>query len=365
MVLRGHSRPVQSLSWSRDSRYLLSASRDWKCILWDLATGKPLHTVQMGAPVWGASLHPENHLVFVASLYEADPKHVDLSSGKPDIKVIPTVKESEDGSGGGATGAGSGKHLTLVTVFSRRGKCILSGTSRGVLNVIDAQTLGVVMSSKIAHGNIKHLVLSASGRSLVLNSSDRVVRVVRLPDLDRTPAAEWDPDFEVEHKFQDVVNRLQWNAIATSTSGEYVLATTYESSHDIYMWETSMGSLVKIYEGPKEELFDIEFHPSKPAIAATGLDTGAVYLWMTTIPQKWSALAPDFDELEENIDYIEREDEFDLVDGDEQLKREQDEEDGDVDVVTVERGRGELDDSFVIPLDLELNTDPPLSDDDD
>lgn len=32
----GHVKAVESLSWSRYGRYLLSASKDWKCVVWDL-----------------------------------------------------------------------------------------------------------------------------------------------------------------------------------------------------------------------------------------------------------------------------------------------------------------------------------------
>jgi COMPASS component SWD1 len=32
----GHVKAVESLSWSRHGRYLLSASKDWKCVVWDL-----------------------------------------------------------------------------------------------------------------------------------------------------------------------------------------------------------------------------------------------------------------------------------------------------------------------------------------
>lgn len=32
----GHVKGVESLSWSRHGRYLLSASKDWKCVVWDL-----------------------------------------------------------------------------------------------------------------------------------------------------------------------------------------------------------------------------------------------------------------------------------------------------------------------------------------
>jgi COMPASS component SWD1 len=160
-----------------------------------------------------------------------------------------------------------------------------------------------------------------------------------------------------------VVNRLQWNSAAVSPSGEYVLATTYESAHDIYMWETSMGSLVKIYEGPKEELVDVEFHPLRPIIAATGLDSGTIYIWSPTIPQQWSALAPDFVELEENEEYQEREDEFDFVDEEEEEnKRLMDDEEGYVDVLTVEKTKY-TEQSFIIPLFLDVVEEPIGSDD--
>jgi COMPASS component SWD1 len=56
--LRGHTRQIQSLSWSRDGRYLLSSSQDWKCVLWDLQDGSRLRTVRFGAPVYIAELHP-------------------------------------------------------------------------------------------------------------------------------------------------------------------------------------------------------------------------------------------------------------------------------------------------------------------
>ncbi|GME36299.1 set1 complex component swd1 [Neofusicoccum parvum] len=58
--LTGHTRQVQSLSWSANDRYLLSASQDWRCVLWDLKDGRRVRTVRFGAPVFIAELHPRN-----------------------------------------------------------------------------------------------------------------------------------------------------------------------------------------------------------------------------------------------------------------------------------------------------------------
>jgi COMPASS component SWD1 len=85
---------------------------------------------------------------------------------------------------------------------------------------------------------------------------------------------------------------------------------------------------------PKEEQGVIEWHPSRALLAACGIETGRIYIWSVVSPQKWSALAPDFAEVEENVEYIEREDEFDIYGQDEIHRRRLDAEDEDVDVLT-------------------------------
>lgn len=46
---------------------------------------------------------------------------------------------------------------------------------------------------------------------------------------------------------------------------------------------------------------------------ASCTSAGEINIWQTTTNEAWSAFAPGFEELEENREYVEREDEFDLV----------------------------------------------------
>lgn len=100
----------------------------------------------------------------------------------------------------------------------------------------------------------------------------------------------------------------------------------------------------------------LQWHPLRPLVAACGLETGRVYLWSIITPQRWSALAPDFAEVEENVEYIEREDEFDIHPIEEIHKRRLDLEDEDVDVLTIEPVKGETEEeTFRMPVLLDID----------
>ncbi|MCJ1339300.1 chromatin binding protein [Bachmanniomyces sp. S44760] len=356
--LRGHTRQIQSLSWSRDGRFLLSSSQDWKCILWDLKDGSRLRTVRFEAPVYIAELHPFNHLLFVASLFEDQPMLVDISEAVPRKRQLPSAPRRPQAHSNGTDekqATQDAKQSTCVTIFTSLGNHIIAGTNKGWLNIIETETCRTIHSTRLCNGVVIYLRLTASGRDMVSNSSDRVIRTIPMPNLSLVDLDINDIKVEVEHKFQDVVNRLSWNHVAFSSTGEYVTASTY-MNHDIYVWERSHGSLVKILEGPKEELGVVEWHPHRPLVAACGLETGRVYLWSIITPQRWSALAPDFAEVEENVEYLEHEDEFDIHPIEEIHKRRLDLEDEVVDILTVEPVKGEFDDeSFRMPVLLDID----------
>ncbi|KAJ5614541.1 hypothetical protein N7528_008195 [Penicillium herquei] len=359
--LKGHTRQIQSLSWSRCDRYLLTSSQDWKCTLWDLQDGSRIRIVRFEAPVYIAELHPFNHLLFVASLFEDQPVLVDVSGKTPIKRILPSAPhralpsngEEVDPAVAAKQAAQDAKQSTCVTIFTAFGNHIIAGTSKGWINIIETETCTTIHSMRLCNGVVILLRLASNGRDLLVNSSDRVIRTVIMPDLSQL-GIDLEPTaikLNVEHKFQDVVNRLSWNHVTFSSTGEFVTATTYMNP-DIYVWERSHGSLVKILEGPREELGVVEWHPGRPMVVACGLESGCVYIWSIISPQKWSALAPDFSEVEENVEYMEREDEFDVHPAEQVHQRRLDLEDEEPDAVTMDHAKGLVDGEHAVPFSM-------------
>lgn len=198
--------------------------------------------------------------MFTAALFEDKPVLVDMTSEIPKKKTLSsTPKRSIDEQEilSERQMAQDAKQSTTAICWSASGKHILAGTNRGWLNVIDSSTLETVHSTKLASGVVTGLRLNQTGRILVTNASDRIIRTVQLPHLDSDQLDFENMHLEPEYKFQDIVNRLSWHHIALSPSGDYVTASIL-MNHHIYVWERGHGSLEKILEGPREELGSVD-----------------------------------------------------------------------------------------------------------
>ncbi|CBQ67568.1 related to SWD1-subunit of the COMPASS complex [Sporisorium reilianum SRZ2] len=370
-VLAGHVRAVTGLAWSAHNRYLASSSGDWNVIVWDLAAksrapvlaressgvreagpdarlpfaSERRRTVRFDCAVVSVQFAPASSGMLVVVLASQEAYLVDVrdrvrlskrSQGSvqvDDVECAPRrialtssavpVDDGEGEPGDAATAAG----ITAAR-FSPDSRFVVAGTSKGSLLIFDATTGELLDEQKVlsTSSGVKELAFDAAGKLLVVNCNDRAIRIVAVSttptdesttDADRPakrPRAST-PTLTLLHKIQDMIQRTAWTNVGFSPSADYIFAgAAHKASHNIYVWDRTSGTLSKILEGPKDWAVGVDWHPARPMLASAS-NTGAVYVWFTPTEEIWSAYAPGFEELEENMEYEEREDEFDFIDG--------------------------------------------------
>ncbi|KAJ3162986.1 chromatin binding protein [Geranomyces variabilis] len=392
--LTGHVAGVNTVSWSRSGRYLLTASMDWKCILWDLKDGSRVRTIHFGSPVECAYLHPDKSNIFVAVLQSGSAFLIKLSENfKGPIHRFDFAESSLPDST-------SNVHLEKCrsACFEPTRGQVLIGTQKGHVVVLDIENFRIASVFRPCGSAIRGLKFDGKGRDLVINVIDKTIRVFtvrreRDGDDDNHDQAGHAGDgcgnllFENEQRFQDSVNHFPWVQSFFSADGEFVIGgSDVKYAHRIYIWNRHVGNLVKVLDGEKDGLVDLAPHPFKPMLASVGM-AGMVYIWTASYKQSYTSLVPDFQELDDNLEYIERESEFDeLEDEDEantldsggaaaaaaaatstgrptkktKLKDEDAEPDLEVDVCTIAPVNA-FDDgvpAFVLPINIDLPPDP-------
>lgn len=348
---------ITSVCWSKYGHRILVSAADKSLTLWDVVTGTKISRTTLQQTPLQARLHPGSStpsLCLVCPLSSA-PMIVDLNTGT--TTAIPvTVSDTNTGLAPPLRN-GSPSITPTAACFNKYGDLVYVANSKGEILVIDHKNMKVraVVSSQ-GGAVIKNIVFSRNGQYLLTNSNDRTIRIYEnlLPLKDSLKAInelnETMDDLDGVEKlksvglkclalfreFQDSITKIHWKAPCFSGDGEWVIGgSASKGEHKIYIWDRA-GHLVKILEGPKEALIDLAWHPVRPIVVSVSL-TGLAYIWAKDYTENWSAFAPDFKELEENEEYIEREDEFDLIPETEKVKESDINEDDELDIETVEK----------------------------
>ncbi|XP_074316366.1 protein RBL-like isoform X2 [Silene latifolia] len=352
------SNAITSVCWSKYGHRILVSSADKALILWDVATGEKIAQTVLEKTPLHARLHPSSptpSLCLACPVYSA-PLIVDLLTGKTTVLLASVLVEGDGRSAPLRNKVPDDSAPQTPACFNMHGDLVYLGNSKGEILIIDHSNVQVHAVIPITGGAvIKNIVFCRNGRYLLTNSSDRTIRVYEnllppkggLKALDEMCVALNDLN-EVEklkaigckslvlfREFQDSVTRIHWKAPGFSGDGDWVIGgSASKGEHKIYIWDRA-GHLVKILEGPKEALIDLAWHPVRPIVISVSL-TGLIYIWAKDYTENWSAFAPDFKELEENEEFVEREDEFDIVPETEKVKESEVNQDEEVDILTVE-----------------------------
>ncbi|KAJ1800607.1 chromatin binding protein [Coemansia sp. RSA 2399] len=307
--LRHGDAALTGLSWSRSSRYILTYDDAGTCILWDLRSGRIRARAAFDSAVVCAHIHPRNCFQFIVCLAREAPCIVSAGPSEDDPSLVEPLRIAADDIDLASKAAAS-----TCCCFGKKGIYAFFGTSRGLVVALHVASRSVVCSVKLSASSVNTIACNPRGPDIVTSSTDRILRVCRVSLPDDRPLraqAKLDPSIAVATKIQDIVNRVHWAQAVFSSSGDYIVSgIQHKAEHNIYIWDKISGSLVKVLTGPNELLEDCAVHPLRPIYVSVST-FGIIYLWTRIPQQNWNAFAPGFRELEENIDYVEPEDEFD------------------------------------------------------
>ncbi|GLJ50859.1 hypothetical protein SUGI_1083410 [Cryptomeria japonica] len=347
---------ITSVCWSKDGYRILTSSVNKYLTLWDVCQGRKLTRVMLHQTALYARLHPgsANPSLGLACPMSSAPILVDFNSGSQHVLPFSTGTEPVHGSRSKFPD-GSVVFSSATATFNKKGDLIYVGNSKGEILIIDTQTRRIQALFQVPGGAlIRQIVFSKNGMYLLTNSGDRTIRVFEncllqnkaaqalenlingSGDSAMTGIMKWAGSqcLTLSKEFQDAVDCLPWKVACFSGDSEWIVgAPAIKGEHKIFIW-SRQGKLVKILEGPKDSLTDLSWHPVRPLMVSVSLSGGALFIWAKDYTENWSVFAPDFKELEENEEYVEREDELDMKPDTERVTTAHVDEDEEVDIMT-------------------------------
>jgi WD40 repeat protein len=181
------------------------------------------------------------------------------------------------------------------------------------------------------------IIISRNGKLLLINSADCALRLYNVEDVcekydvdsrrgnsqEDNPGSASDKQItkhvdnvRPRYVFHDNISKAPFASCDFSGDGEFVVGGCNSfpqpgDNYKLFLWNCITGDLVDQLTGPVSSLYSVSCHPTRPFIAV-GTSDDIIDVWGSRID--WVAFAPDFQALQQNELYEEREDEFDIVD---------------------------------------------------
>ena len=234
-------RPIWSLTFSPDGRYILSGAVSGEpIILWDVTTGRKVRSFGSGA--WSVAFSPDGHYA--------------LSGGRNSVTLWDVLTGRQVWSFSGHTDA------VLSVVFSPDGLYAISGSRDKSLRLLDTTT-GREIRSFFGHTNWVHSVaFSPDGHYILSGSYDKTMKL-------------WDAYTGKEVRtLSRRVHGTVWSA-DFSPDGRYIVSSS--SDKTLKLWDLATGQKIRSFFGHTEEVFKVVFDPKGRYVASVSGD--GVRLW--------------------------------------------------------------------------------------
>ncbi len=260
-VLQGHSETISSIAFSVDGQRLVSASGGYfgenhplagELKVWDVATGKELFAIEGKGAFQSVCFSPDGQRLAAAS--GGQRKEAGPAKGEVTVWDIATRKEVLVLS----------DHATpvLSVAFSPDGRYGASGESDGSLRVWQARTGKTVWMRRGHTAPVLGLAFSPDSRHVASASWDRTVRVWDLNTGKELPA-------RLEHK--EAVS-----SVAFSPDGSRLASAARDNT--VKVWDANTLSEQFTFRGHTNAVLSLAFSPDGWRLASAGADR-EVKIW--------------------------------------------------------------------------------------
>jgi WD40 repeat protein len=279
----GHSSAVQSVSLSRDGKWLVTGSSDGTARLWESATGKEVRAFRVhGGPIYSVALCAAAKWLATSGGYDKTARLWEVASGR-EVRVfqghsgsVNSVSLSADGKWL-VTGSGD-KTARLWEVATGREIRRFLGHDVGVFKVslsADARWLVTGTIDKTAHlwevatgkeirafrGNVNSLALSSDGKWL-LTCSDKTARLWEVATGKQVRAFR---------------GHAHW-VLSVALSGDGTRLVTGSYDNTARLWDVASGEEIRVFDGHVSPIISVALSGDGKHLV-TGSSDSSTRLW--------------------------------------------------------------------------------------
>jgi len=242
--LGGHIGAVWSVAYSRDSRWIASASADGAVIVWDAQTLKPMSRLE------GTSIE------HVWLTFSPDSKTVAIMNSKSLRLWRHTTRRPAFET--------DAFHGFCISAFRPNGSSLAVGDGGNTVSLLDAATGSVLQTFRGEQGPIRSLTFSPDGHALGAANQMGSVTI-------------WDVDTgQVRHQIQGHVGETI--SIAFSPNGDRIASSSADQT--IRIWDVKNCSELMTFRGHTFGVRSVAFHPDGTRLVSGSQDK-TVKVWDT------------------------------------------------------------------------------------
>lgn len=282
--ITGHKSAINSLSFSHDNKYLISGDTGGVYQIVNILTKEVIVSDKVNKEVFTVKFSPFNPDEYLIH-YGNQVKIFNMQT--KETKVLP-------------------EQVTLL-LWEHAGLIIINEQLE--LNIYNENLERIGQNKMSFAKKIPYMCISQNQKMICIINVRGEGYLYDMVDL----VQGFSEDINFRNDFKDRVSELKYTCCVFDRNDEHLIfSSNTKKVCKLIIYEIDRDDVKQELEGPSEPVNHIIFHPDHPVIYTAG--SPSIRVWTPTYQQSWAMYTPGFEHLEMNVDYEEKEDEFDIDD---------------------------------------------------